>query len=53
MIFLFHNRFYLCGIPAKGVDFPSCEEVVKMIVKRFGVVFRCDMSPPFSRCSGL
>ena len=35
-------------IPSKGVDFPSCEKVVKMIVKdldTFGyhrVVFRCD-----------
>ena len=23
-------------IPAKGVDFPSCEKVAKMIVRRFG-----------------
>ena len=36
---------------AKGVDFPSCEKVVKMIVKdldNFGyhrVVFRCDNDP--------
>ena len=38
-------------IPAKGVDFPSCEKVVKMIVEdldNFGynrVVFRCDSEP--------
>ena len=38
-------------IPAKGVDFPSCEKVVKMIVKDLDtlghhtVVFRCDNEP--------
>ena len=38
-------------IPAKGVDFPSCEKVVKMIVKDLNslgyhrVVFRCDNEP--------
>ena len=38
-------------IPAKGVDFPSCEKVVKMIIKDLGtlgyhrVVFRCDNEP--------
>ena len=38
-------------IPAKGVDFPSCEKVVKMIVKDldtlgyYRVVFRCDNEP--------
>ena len=38
-------------IPAKGVDFPSCERVVMMIIKDFdnlgyhGVVFRCDNGP--------
>ena len=40
--------------PAKGVDFPSCEKVVKMIVKDLDtlgyhrVVFRCDNEPPHS-----
>ena len=38
-------------IPAKGVDYPSCEKVVKMIVKDLDtlgyhrVVFRCDNEP--------
>ena len=39
-------------IPAKAVDFPCCDKVVKMIVQRFGdtlgyhsVVFRCDNEP--------
>ena len=38
-------------IPAKGVDFPCCEKVVKMIVKDLDplgyhrVVFRCDNEP--------
>ena len=38
-------------IPAKGVDFPSCEKVVKMIVQDLDtlgyhrVVFRCDNEP--------
>ena len=38
-------------IPAKGVDFPSCEKVVKMIVQDLEnlgynrVVFRCDNEP--------
>ena len=38
-------------IPAKGVDFPSCEKVVKMIVEDLDtlgyhrVVFRCDNEP--------
>ena len=38
-------------IPAKGVDFPSCEKVLKMIVKDLDtlgyhrVVFRCDNEP--------
>ena len=37
-------------IPAKGVDFPSCEKVVKMIAKDVTlgynrVVFRCDNEP--------
>ena len=38
-------------IPTKGVDFPSCEKVVKMIVKDLDnmgdntVVFRCDNEP--------
>ena len=38
-------------IPTKGVDFPSCEKVVKMIVKSLDtlgyhrVVFRCDNEP--------
>ena len=38
-------------IPAKGVDFPSCEKVVKIIVKDLDtlgnhrVVFRCDNEP--------
>ena len=38
-------------IPAKGVDFPSCEKVVKMIVKGLDnlgdntVEFRCDNEP--------
>ena len=38
-------------ILAKGVDFPSCEKVVKMIVKDLDnlgynrVVFRCDNEP--------
>ena len=40
-------------IPAKGVDFPSFEKVVKMIVKDMDtlgyhrVVFRCDSEPSF------
>ena len=39
------------SIPAKGVNFPSCEKVVKMIVKDLDnlgynrVVFRCDNEP--------
>ena len=38
-------------IPAKGVDFPSCEKVVEMIVKDLDtsgyrkLVFRCDNEP--------
>ena len=38
-------------IPAKGVDFPSCEKVVKTIVKDLDnlrcnrMVFRCDKGP--------
>ena len=38
-------------IPTKGVDFSSCEKVVKMIVKDLDtlgyhrVVFRCDNEP--------
>ena len=38
-------------IPAKGVDFPSCEKVVKMVVKDLDtlgyhrVVFRSDNGP--------
>ena len=42
-------------IPAKEVDFPSCEKVVKMIVKDLDtlgyhrVVFRCDNEPLHSR----
>ena len=41
----------LLMIPAKRVDFPSCEKVVKMIVKDLDnlgysrVVFRCDTEP--------
>ena len=39
-------------IPANGFDFPRCEKVVKMIIKRFGHLwdttewcFRCDNEP--------
>ena len=38
-------------IPAKGVDFPSCEKVVKTILKDLNtlehhrVLFRCDSVP--------
>ena len=38
-------------IPARGVDFPNCEQVVKMIVEdldnlgNHNVVFRCDNEP--------
>ena len=44
-----NSRFFF--IPAKGVDFPSCEKVVKMIIKELDnlgyhrVVFRCDNEP--------
>ena len=45
------NSIFAHLIPAQGVDFPSCEKVVKMIVKDLDtlgyhrVVFRCDKEP--------
>ena len=45
-------------IPARGVDFPSCEIVLKMIVKDLdnldttGWCFGATMSPPFLHYSG-
>ena len=45
------NSFFAHLIPAKGVDLPSCEKVVKMIIKvldnsgHHRVVFRCDNEP--------
>ena len=45
------NSVFAHLIPAKGVDFPSCEKVVKMIVPDLDhlgdhrVVFRCDNEP--------
>ena len=45
------KSIYVHLIPAKGVDFPRCEKVVKMIVQDLDtlgyhrVVFRCDNEP--------
>ena len=45
-------------LPAKGMDFKGCENVVKMIAKDLDslayrrVVFRCETNLPFLHCSG-